>query len=120
MGLTTSLVRWFGADQEINDREALAVVNRSLEDKRPQHKFALSALARSIDTKVEAGKRPPLPRISFKHHFRLVQILAPFLLVGDTVSMVTPGTPFSKSRRLQALPSLRLCPHSSLGSRHAA
>ena len=40
-----------------------AVVNRSLEDKRPQHKFALTALARSIDTKVEAGKRLPLPRI---------------------------------------------------------
>ena len=48
-----------------------------------EHKFALTALARSIDTKVEAGKRLPLPRISFKHHFRLVQILAPFLLVGD-------------------------------------
>ena len=31
MGLRTSLVRWFGADQELNDREALAVVNRSLE-----------------------------------------------------------------------------------------
>ncbi len=30
MGLRTSLVRWFGADQELNDREALAVVNRSL------------------------------------------------------------------------------------------
>jgi len=72
-----------------------AVVNRSLEDERQHDKFALTALARSIDTKVEAGKRPPLPRISFKHHFRLVQILAPFLLVGDTVSMVTPGTPFA-------------------------
>ena len=47
---------------------------------------------RSIDTKVEAGKRLPLPRISSKHHFRLVQILAPFLLVGETVSMVTPRT----------------------------
>ena len=31
MGLRTSLVRWFGADQELIDREALAVVNRSLE-----------------------------------------------------------------------------------------
>ena len=31
MGLRTSLVRWFGADQEINDREALSVVNRSLQ-----------------------------------------------------------------------------------------
>jgi phosphoadenosine phosphosulfate reductase len=31
VGLRTSLVRWFGADQELNDREALAVVNRSLE-----------------------------------------------------------------------------------------
>ena len=82
-----------------------AVVNRSLEEKRPQHEFALSALARSIDTKVEAGKRLPLPRTPFKHHFRWVQIFAPFLLVGDTVSMVTPGTPFSKSFRLQALPS---------------
>jgi phosphoadenosine phosphosulfate reductase len=30
VGLRTSLVRWFGADQELNDREALAVVNRSL------------------------------------------------------------------------------------------
>ena len=30
MGLRTSLVRWFGADQELNDREALAVVNQSL------------------------------------------------------------------------------------------
>ena len=30
---------------------------------------------------------------------------------ATTVSMVTPGTPFSKSRRLHALPSLR---HSSL------
>ena len=30
MGLRTSLVRWFGADPELNDREALAVVNRSL------------------------------------------------------------------------------------------
>ena len=27
------------------------------------------------------------------NHFRLVQILAPFLLVGDIVSMVNPGTP---------------------------
>jgi hypothetical protein len=59
-----------------------AVVNRSLEEKRPQHEFALSALARSIDTKVEAGKLP-LPRIPLKHHFRWVQIFAPFLLVGD-------------------------------------
>jgi phosphoadenosine phosphosulfate reductase len=31
VGLRTSLVRWFGADQEINDREALSVVNRSLQ-----------------------------------------------------------------------------------------
>ena len=31
MGLRTSLVRWFGADQEINDLEALSVVNRSLQ-----------------------------------------------------------------------------------------
>ncbi len=31
MGLRTSLVRWFGADQDINDREALSVVNRSLQ-----------------------------------------------------------------------------------------
>jgi len=30
VGLRTSLVRWFGADPEFNDREALAVVNRSL------------------------------------------------------------------------------------------
>jgi phosphoadenosine phosphosulfate reductase len=30
VGLRTSLVRWFGADQELNDREALTVVNRSL------------------------------------------------------------------------------------------
>jgi phosphoadenosine phosphosulfate reductase len=30
VGLRTSLVRWFGADQELNDQEALAVVNRSL------------------------------------------------------------------------------------------
>jgi phosphoadenosine phosphosulfate reductase len=30
VGLRTSLVRWFGADQEFNDREALAAVNRSL------------------------------------------------------------------------------------------
>jgi len=30
VGLRTSLVRWFGADQELNDREALAVVNQSL------------------------------------------------------------------------------------------
>jgi len=30
VGLRTSLVRWFGADPELNDREALAVVNRSL------------------------------------------------------------------------------------------
>ena len=29
--LTTSLARWFGADQEVIDREALSVVNRSLE-----------------------------------------------------------------------------------------
>ena len=34
-----------------------------------------------------------------------------FFSSATTVSMVTPGTPFSKSRRLQALPSLR---HSSL------
>lgn len=40
-----------------------------------------------------------------KHNLRLVQILCPFLLVGDDVSMVTPDTPFSKSSRLQALPS---------------
>ena len=33
-----------------------------------------------------------------------------FFSSATTVSMVTPGTPFSKSRRLQALPSLR---HSS-------
>ena len=56
---------------------------RLREDNRPEHKFELTARASSIDTKVEAGKRLPLPRISFKHHFRLVQILAPFLLVGD-------------------------------------
>ena len=31
VGLRASLVRWFGADQEINDREALSVVNRSLQ-----------------------------------------------------------------------------------------
>jgi phosphoadenosine phosphosulfate reductase len=31
VGLRTSLVRWLGADQEFNDREALAAVNRSLE-----------------------------------------------------------------------------------------
>ena len=43
-----------------------------------------------------------------------------FFSSATTVSMVTPGTPFSKSRRLQAVPSLRLGPHSSLGSRHAA
>jgi hypothetical protein len=56
---------------------------RLQEDKRPGHKFELTARAPSIDTKVEAGKRLPLPRIPFEHHFRLVQILAPFLLVGD-------------------------------------
>ena len=56
---------------------------RLREDNRPEHKFELTARASSIDTKVETGKRRSLPRISFKHHFRLVQILAPFLLVGD-------------------------------------
>jgi hypothetical protein len=56
---------------------------RLWEDNRPEHKFELTARASSIDTKVEAGKRLPLPRISFKHHFGLVQILAPFLLIGD-------------------------------------
>ena len=56
---------------------------RLREYNHPEHKFELTARASSIDTKVEAGKRLPLPRIPFKHHFRLVQILAPFLLVGD-------------------------------------
>jgi hypothetical protein len=43
-----------------------------------------------------------------------------FFSSATTVSKVTAGTPFSKPRRLQAVPSLRLCPRSSLGSRHAA
>jgi hypothetical protein len=53
------------------------------EDNRPEHKFELTARASSIDTKVEARNGCRLPRVSFKHHFRFVQILAPFLLVGD-------------------------------------
>jgi hypothetical protein len=73
---------------------------RLREDNRPEHKFVLTALAPSIDTKVEAGKRLLLHRTPLKHHFRLVQMLAPFLLVGETVSMVAPGTLFSKSRGL--------------------
>ena len=60
---------------------------RLQEDKRPGHKFELTARAPSIDTKVEAGKRLPLPRIPFEHNFRLVQILAPFLLVGGTPTL---------------------------------
>ena len=109
---------------------------RLRENKRPEHRFALTALSRSIDTKVEAGKRPRSRRIPFKHHFRLGQILAPFVLVCDhrqhghsghaileVASLVVAAAIavavdeiFDDGRRL----AIVLCPHSSLGSRHAA
>ncbi|MDB6159852.1 MAG: phosphoadenosine phosphosulfate reductase [Gammaproteobacteria bacterium] len=38
VGLRASLVRWFGADQALNDREALAVINRSLQSLSAQQR----------------------------------------------------------------------------------
>jgi hypothetical protein len=79
--------------------------NRCPGGQHPGQKFALVLWAHGqFNTKAEAESGPPSPRISFKHHFHSVQILASFRLVGDHRQS------FSKSFRLQALPSLR---HSS-------
>jgi hypothetical protein len=64
---------------------------RLLEDKLPHNNFALAVGAPSIDTKVDAASWPPSPRIPLKHHFRSMQILAPFLLVGDHRQHGHPG-----------------------------
>jgi hypothetical protein len=55
---------------------------RLREDNHPHNNFALAVRAPSIDTKVDAANWPPSPRIPLKHHFRSIQILAPFTLVG--------------------------------------
>jgi len=57
----------------------------------PHNNFALAVGAPSIDTKVDAANWPPSPRIPLKHHFRSIQILAPFILVGDQRQHSHPG-----------------------------
>jgi hypothetical protein len=44
-----------------------------------------------FDIKVDAANRPPSPRIPLKHHIRSIQILAPFILVGDHSQHGHPG-----------------------------
>jgi hypothetical protein len=44
-----------------------------------------------FDIKVDAANWPPSPRIPLKHHFRSIQILAPFILVGDHRQHSHPG-----------------------------
>jgi phosphoadenosine phosphosulfate reductase len=40
VGFRASLVRWFGTDQDVNDREAIAAVNRSFESLSAQQRVA--------------------------------------------------------------------------------
>jgi hypothetical protein len=56
---------------------------RSRGDKHPRQKFALTVGRGQFDIKVDPANRPPSPRIPLEHHFRSIQILAPFILVGD-------------------------------------
>src|ERR1700728_102291 len=86
---------------------------RLLEDKRPGQKFALDVGRGQFDIKVDAANRPRHLEFRLSITFARARYSRRLFSSATTVSMVTPGTPFSKSFRLHALPSRR---HRSLAN----
>ena len=90
MGLRTSLVRWFGADQELNDREALAVVNRSLE--------SLTALQR-VEQAIELLPGAHVLSSSFGAQSAVMLHLVNRVVPGIPVVLVDTGYLFPETYR---------------------
>jgi phosphoadenosine phosphosulfate reductase len=90
VGLRTSLVRWFGADQELNDREALTVVNRSLE--------SLTALQR-VEQAIELLPGTHVLSSSFGAQSAVMLHLVNRVVPGIPVVLVDTGYLFPETYR---------------------